>query len=73
MLHVVPLNDERQHDLSGDCWCEPLVEWIDPETGQPWACGTARAIHDAADCREVSEEITDECVDEGRKWELVFD
>jgi len=73
MLHVLPLNDEQSHLLSDSCWCGPTVNWVDPETGRVWACGTAMVVHNAADCREVSEQVTQEAVDPTRKWELVFD
>lgn len=23
MTHVMPINDEHEHDFSLDCWCEP--------------------------------------------------
>lgn len=29
--HVVPLNDLREHDLNGSCWCKPADDegvWI---------------------------------------------
>lgn len=54
-VHCVPLNDEREHVLSADCWCDGLVEWLDPETGLPWAAGSYRMIHMALDCRELAE------------------
>lgn len=55
MIHVVPLNDERQHEPTSDCWCEPTLDFVDPETGQPWA----------------SENITGECVENGKEWILL--
>ena len=24
--HVVPLNDLREHDLNGSCWCKPTLD-----------------------------------------------
>lgn len=54
-VHCVPLNDEKEHILSPDCWCDGLVEWLDPDTGLPWAAGGYRMIHNAADCRELAE------------------
>lgn len=71
MIHVIPLNDERQHATASDCWCEPRLDFVDPETNLLWASGDGRAIHNAADCREVCEEITGECVEEGREWILM--
>ncbi len=30
-IHVVPINDLREHELSVDCWCKPTEddEWPD--------------------------------------------
>jgi hypothetical protein len=25
--------DHREHDLSADCWCRPLLDYTDPDTG----------------------------------------
>lgn len=47
MIHVVPLNDEKEHEDSSDCWCGPTVEW---EHAEPLC------IHNAADCREIVEQ-----------------
>lgn len=41
-LHVVPLNDLREHDLNGSCWCRP-----DYDDGV-W-------VHHALDGREMYE------------------
>ncbi len=30
-VHTVPL--EKEHIESKDCWCEPTLEYEDPETG----------------------------------------
>lgn len=54
-VHCVPENDEREHVFSADCWCDGRVDWIDPETGRPWANGSYRMIHNAMDCRELAE------------------
>lgn len=55
MIHVYPVNDEREHELEGTvCPCEPHVEWHDPETGEPYA--QAMVIHRAFDGRDVIEE-----------------
>ena len=70
-VHVLPLNDEREHSQSPDCWCGGIVEWLDPETNLPWAAGSYRMIHNAADCREVAEEVTDESMAPDKKWEVV--
>ena len=70
-VHVIPQNDERPHCIFYECWCNPRVEWLDPETNLPWANGSCRVIHNAADCREISEQVTGECVDDLSKWEVV--
>lgn len=54
-VHVTPLNDEREHTEDAECWCDPLVEYLDPETNLPWAGGDCRIIHFSADCRELAE------------------
>lgn len=66
-LHVIPQNDERQHAYSGDCWCEPRVQYLDPETNLPYPRGPM-VVHNSADCREVSERITGEIVSQAHKW-----
>lgn len=54
--HVYPTNDEREHVTDGsECWCQPLVEYIDPETHMPYPDGSL-VIHNSADCREIVEE-----------------
>lgn len=70
-LHCIPNNDEREHELSADCWCGPAVDWLDPETGLPWAAGSFRAIHNAADCRETAEELDGFTMAPGKDWSVV--
>jgi len=67
-LHVVPLNDEIEHTLSQDCWCDPDVEWLDPDTGLPWAEGGPMVIHFAHDGREIVEQLTGEAMEPGKGW-----
>jgi hypothetical protein len=50
MIHVVPLNDEKEHDDSSSCWCRATVEW---EHAEPLC------IHNASDCREIVEQAED--------------
>lgn len=45
-LHVVPRNDEREHDLTRWCLCEPTV--------QAGECSDV-VVHNAWDCREYVE------------------
>lgn len=55
MIHVYPLNDEREHELSGTmCPCEPRVEWRHPDTGEFHSEGLV--IHNSFDCREIVEQ-----------------
>jgi hypothetical protein len=68
-VHVIPLNDEQEHEKSTSCWCEPTVNWIDPDTNRPWANGSCMVVHNAADCREFSEQVTGEGVSPSQKWE----
>lgn len=67
--HVVPVNDEAPHDMSAECKCGPRLEWADPDTGEPYALGPL-VVHEAFDCRQVSEEVTGEAVSEEQGWEL---
>ena len=53
-VHVYPIHDERAHELSTHCWCDPEVRWIDPETGTTYV--TPMVVHAAADCREIVEQ-----------------
>ena len=46
-VHVIPLNDLREHDDSQWCWCMPKVEIQDD--------GRAVVIHNSADGRELVE------------------
>lgn len=43
-VHVIPLNDYREHIADRNCWCGPLVE----EDGV--------VIHHAMDCQEQYEQ-----------------
>ena len=70
-VHCIPNNDEREHIQSVECWCDGLVEWLDPDTGLPWANGSYRMIHNAADCREYSEEVTGDSMEPGKNWSVV--
>lgn len=73
MIHAVPRNDEREHDLTQTCWCEPRVEWIDPDTGLPYSHPAApMVVHNSADCREVVEQVTGGPMEDGKVWEVVI-
>ena len=72
--HLFPLNDEREHSLTPECWCEPRIEWADPMTGEIYSGPLApMVIHNAADCRETVEramKINGErgCSEVGKEW-----
>lgn len=54
MIHVYPLNDDKEHDLTGtQCTCEPRIEFKDPFNGEYYIEGLV--IHNAFDFREVME------------------
>lgn len=70
-LHVVPRNDERQHELTDTCWCDPNIEWLDPDTGMSWASGGHKVHHASADGREFSEQVTGELVLPELSWAIM--
>ena len=49
MIHVYPINDEREHDIRDTtmCWCDPSLDTENPEI---------IVIHNSADCRELIEQ-----------------
>lgn len=44
MVHVYPLNDLREHEMSKECWCRPDVDEDD-----------GVCVHNALDGREAYE------------------
>jgi hypothetical protein len=44
-IHIVPLNDLREHDTRTDCWCRPVPEWDAPHI----------FVHHCADGRDLIE------------------
>lgn len=58
MVNCIPLNDEREHERSTDCWCHPSVSWQD-DAGNILGNGPM-IIHNSADQREVLERIIDD-------------
>jgi hypothetical protein len=51
MLHVYPLDEESQHNLTGtDCECMPAVDFDLPE---------ALVVHNAFDGREIFEQLAE--------------
>jgi len=57
MVHTVPLNDVREHDLTTTCDCGPAVFWKHPDTGEPFS--QAHVVHHSYDGREFIEEAED--------------
>lgn len=70
MIHVVPMNDEEEHDLDSECRCKPVVHWQSPDGD---ILPTALVVHNSFDCREVSEEVTGECLSPTHKWGVYND
>lgn len=48
-IHVLPIEDRREHEESRDCWCTPSITY-DPAT-----MTAAVVIHHSADARELIE------------------
>lgn len=44
--HVLPINDIREHETTGDCWCDPAIE---VNSKLPLV------VHNSADQRELKE------------------
>ena len=44
-IHVIPINDLREHDATKECWCKPIE---DVECNNVW-------IHNSMDGREKFE------------------
>ena len=65
MLHVIPNNDEQEHELSQNCKCNPETKWQD-EDGTIFT--SPMVVHNAFDCREASEVITGESMGPGMGW-----
>ena len=71
MVNVIPLNDEREHVHSTECWCEPFVEWADPVDGIVHENGPV-IVHNAADCREACEEVTGASLSREKTWKAIL-
>lgn len=54
MIHILPTNDIGEHKETAECTCNPIVEWRNEETGQPYVEGVV--IHHSFDQREAIEE-----------------
>lgn len=53
-IHIIPVNDTYEHDISYECWCKPTPDKIAPKM----------YIHHAWDKREYNENFN---LDEYRK------
>lgn len=71
MINVVPVNDEADHIEDTYCWCEPRVDYRDPDSGEEYTNGPM-IIHNAADCREVVEELLGDSLSPDKKWMTVL-
>jgi hypothetical protein len=58
-VHVMPVEDIVDHHESQECLCGPRIEWLDPDTGEPYEDGPV-VIHNSLDGRELREEEGDD-------------
>lgn len=65
ITHILPSDDEREHDESPYCWCGPSVEIIADD-------GSSMYVHNAADRREEHERATGKGLP-GKLWLRVTD
>ncbi len=47
-IHVIPLNDMREHEKSDMCWCEPTTKVVGDSGGRV-------IVHNSMDGRELIE------------------
>lgn len=66
MINCVPENDDREHEHSQSCWCNPSVRWKDDD-GKIYPNGPI-VIHEAADQRQVVERLIGEGIAPDKKW-----
>ncbi len=64
MIHVIPINDDREHCRSLACWCKPIRRI---ESGQ------VVMVHNADDRREWVEREIGEGVGEDKQWGVFED
>lgn len=50
-VHVLPINDLREHEETRDCWCKPRVEFADNVSDLE----TRVIVHNSLDGRELVE------------------
>jgi hypothetical protein len=61
VMHIIPVADERDHDKTADCWCDPSLEITN---------GSRIFTHNSADMREEFERCTGDALP-GKAWLLV--
>ena len=44
-VHVIPVNDRREHEAEADCWCVPMADDLDPDV----------LVHNALDGRDIND------------------
>jgi len=69
MITLTPQNDSREHTLGLTCWCDPHVEWQDPDTKEIYREGPL-VVHNADDCREAVERLLKQGI-EGKGWFII--
>ena len=57
-VHVIPLNDWREHEENEACWCQPRFD-------------EGVFVHNAADHREIIEVLTHEAASDDQHWQVV--
>lgn len=72
MVNCIPINDEKAHEHSPQCWCQPTVTYLDEETGAVFRNGPM-VIHNSADQREVLERLIKEGVSPEQMWGVFED
>ena len=50
-IHVIPVDDLREHTASPECWCNPTLDDVDSET-----IGDDVWVHHSMDLREEYED-----------------
>ena len=35
-VHVYPIDDPKEHEITPTCWCEPEVEFVSEDDNKVW-------------------------------------
>lgn len=62
MIHVIPINDDSDHEVGTHCWCGPDVRF----TGEGSIC-----THSSADHREAVEKLLGESLGPDKRWAII--